>query len=147
MLAPFPEKITRKALLALPARKWDAQSEYDHILLTPTGKKHDSGYGLIAIIGVVHGEPNTAERAALCDDICWTFPLHHPYDRNGKHNNILRTDMYFPSGIIRMWASSEHYFRGTFRVGCSLSSTEVELALVPIGDEKNTERLFNEAAV
>lgn len=48
----LPKPITRKALLALPRRAWDRVTDYDAILVVPTGKKHDSGYSLMAIVGV-----------------------------------------------------------------------------------------------
>jgi len=42
---------TRKELLALPKRDWDKETIYDSIAVVPSGKKHESGYGLIAIVG------------------------------------------------------------------------------------------------
>jgi hypothetical protein len=127
---PLGEKITRAKLLALPFHKtWSEVKVYNSLYIVPTGKKHDSGYGLIAIIGVLDQDPRLAEIAAYCDDICWCFPLKHPYDRDGRHVNVIRTDCLWPSQIIRIWASGEHYFRGRFRVGVSLSSTEVELVI------------------
>lgn len=139
----IPKKVSRDALLKLPVRKWDQPTLYDNIYVVPSRKKHDSGWMLQAIVGVSYGDAcRTAEIAAYCDDICWSFPLKHPYDYQGKHKSILRTDCEFPSGILRFWASSEHYFRGRFRVGCSLSSTDIELVLEPVGDaQKLTSRL------
>lgn len=124
----LPEKISRKALLELPVRDWDSESDYDALLIVPTGRKHDSGWSLIAMIA-----------SASCDDICWTMPVNHPYGKiePGKNRMILRTDCYYPSGIVRMWASGEHYFKGMFRVGRALSSTDVELIVVQRGDGVN----------
>lgn len=120
--------LKKKELLALPKRHWDKTTEYDSLLLVPNGK-HDSGYALIAIVGVNQRTP--VEIAAYCDDIVWGFPTEHPYDsvylpRCGYHAHVMRTDC-LPSGIIHIWASSENTFSGRFRVGSSLSSTEVEL--------------------
>lgn len=131
-LAPLPKVISRKALLALPIRKWDQVSEYDSLYIVPTGKKHDSGYSIMAIVGRVGDK---AHIAAHCDDIGWTMPKEHPYGSILPHRNkmIMRTDCLFPSGIIHMWASGEHYFKGRFRVGASLSSTDVELFIEPTG--------------
>lgn len=136
--------IKRKALLALPHRKWDEESVYDFLWLVPTGKKHDSGYGLIAIVG--HrwrgDEEPFREIAAVCDDVCWTMPKRHPYgqgnfgDRRDNNVSILRMDCEYPSGIIRAWASGEHYFRGKFKVGASLSSTDVTLFVEPTGEPR-----------
>lgn len=132
----LPEKVTRKVLLALPVRQWDTNSVYDSLFLVPTGNKHDSGFSVIAIVGVINKK---AEIAAYCDDVCWTFPKEHPHGRMeaGKNRMILRTDCYWPSGIMRMWGSGEHYFKGLFRVGMALSSTDVELFVAPVGDGKN----------
>ncbi len=131
--------VKRAELLKLPSRDWQKVSTYDHLYIVPTGKKHDSGYSLIAIIGVLCRDKDgeRGEIAAHCDDINWSFPLKHPYDREGKHSNMLRTDCLFPSGIFRIWASGEHYFTGKFKVGCSLSSTDVELVVYPVGDGRN----------
>lgn len=137
-MTPLPSPITRKALLALPQRKWDLVSEYNSLLIVPTNRKHDSGYGLIAIVG---RQGDEAEIAAVCDDICWTMPQQHPYGsalRPGRNSNILRTDCLWPSRVLHMWASGEHYFRGRFRVYHNVSSTEVELFLEPTGVNKVT---------
>lgn len=131
----IPKKVNRKILLDLPTRDWANQKVYDWLYVVPTRKKHDSGWMMQAIVGVkqTNGAP-WAEIAAWCDDICWSFPLHHPYDYNGRHKSIIRMDCEFPSGIFRIWASGEHYFSGRFNVGASLSSTDVELVLEPRGD-------------
>jgi len=127
--------IARKDLLALPHRDWNKTTEYDSLYLVPTGKKHDSGYSIIAIIGCNKNIP--IEIAATCDDICWGFPANHPYynaflETRGYRAHIMRTDCEFPSGILRIWASGEHYFKGRFRVHASLSSTDVELFIEKI---------------
>jgi hypothetical protein len=132
--------ITRKQLLALPQRKWDVVTVYDSVYIVPTGKKHDSGYATMAIIGVSYVEKHeVGEIAACCDDINWSFPIKHPYDviRPGRHSTILRTDMFFPSNIIRMWGSGKAYFSGRFKVGISLSSTDIELVIWPCGEGRN----------
>lgn len=127
-------KAKRKELLALPQRGWNTASEYDSLLLVPTAEKHDSGFTIIAIVGVAKGIP--VEIAATCDDICWSFPTSHPYDRMtpGLHRMVMRTDCLWPSGIMHVWASGEHYFKGRFRVGASLSSVDVTLLVEPVGD-------------
>lgn len=122
--------LKRRELLTLPRRKWDEVKVYDCLWLIPTGKKHDSGWSLIAIVGGSWDGPQ--EIAAFCDDICWGFPKSHPYDSvylhsRGYHAHVMRTDCEWPSGIMRIWASSEARFKGRFRVGMALSSTDVEL--------------------
>lgn len=132
------KNIKRKTLLDLPVRHWQEEKTYNFLLLTSANKKHDSGYSLIAIIGANYGStPDCweAEIAAYCDDIGWKFPKEHPYY---KHNNAaMRTDCLWPSGIMRVWASGEHYFSGKFKVGASLSSTDITLIVVPKGDGIN----------
>lgn len=121
----------RKELLALPIRKWNQETVYDSLYILPSGKKHDSGYSLLAIIGLLYEEKRTlAEIAAYCDDLRWSFPTRHPYDKP------LRFDCLWPSGILRAWTSSGHYFRGRFKVGISVSSTKVTLILEPAGTDK-----------
>lgn len=132
------KNIKRKDLISLPIRNWKEKEIYDFLLLTSTGQKHDSGYSLIAIIGVNYGNLKDhweAEIAAYCDDICWKFPLKHPYDVH--HGSYMRIDCLWPSGIMRVWGSGEHYFTGRFKVGVSLSSTNVELIVAPKGDGIN----------
>ena len=73
---------------------------------------------MMTIIGVLlEDKKQRAEIAAYCDDLAWSFPLTHPYDYNGKHSNVVRTDCLWPSNVIRMWASET--IRGRFRVGAS----------------------------
>lgn len=144
------KEITRKFLLALPNRAWDKETVYDSLFIVPTYELHDSGYKLQAIIGVTHLDKfQEAEIAAICDDICWSMPKVHPYGRReGSVNKmILRTDCY-PSGVFRMWGSSEHYFTGKFKVGFSLSSTDVGLVVYPHGDgiNKMTGEVIKESA-
>lgn len=108
---------SRKDLLALPERKWDNVKTYNSIALVPSGKKHSSGYALVAIVGFDDDE-KPCEIAAYCDDVCYSlseYAVANPY-------GLLRTDMFHPSGIAHVWA--RHY---QFKVGASLSSTDVHL--------------------
>jgi hypothetical protein len=108
---------SRKKLLALPQRCWDTEATYNSIALVPTGKKHGSGYALIAIVGFDEHEKH-CEIAAYCDDV--SYSLSEDYVTNPSR--LPRTDMLFPSGITHVWA---RHFR--FKVGSSLSSTEIYL--------------------
>ncbi len=107
--------VTRAELEAAPGRKsWYEVSEYDSVYLLPTRKKHDSGYHLICIVGRTG---DTLEKAAWCDDICWKFDPTHP-----QQSFAMRTDMTFPGGVAHVWG-----WNTRFRVGMSLSSTNVEV--------------------
>lgn len=111
---------TRKELLALPKRDWDTETIYDSIAVVPTGKKHDSGYAQIAIVGFDVDSKKPVEVAAYCDDIGYCFPEGvsvQPYNLA-----VLRTDMFYPSGIAHVWS-----WDYVFKVGESLSSTDVHL--------------------
>ena len=108
----------RKELLKLPVREWNRISVYNAILVVPSGKKHDSGYMWMCIIGL-DNKANPVEIAAYCDDIRWIIPEPTNYD--------FSNDMYFPSGIIRF-----HSYKYNFKVGSSLSTTEIELVIKPI---------------
>ena len=108
----------RKELLKLPVRDWDKITTYNAILVVPSGKKHDSGYMWMCIIGVDEKQ-NPVEIAACCDDIQWIIPEATEHD--------FRNDMYFPSGIIQF-----HSYKYNFKVKASLSTTEIELVIKPI---------------
>lgn len=108
-------KLKTKELKKLPRRELDNISKYDSLLVINSKKKHESGFALMYIIGVINGEPK--EIAACCDDIRWYV----------KPINIgiipgLRTDMYHPSGIIHFWCPDSD-----FQVGYSLSSIDIEI--------------------
>lgn len=113
----------RKDLLKLPVREWGKASEYDSIVLVPTGKKHDSGFALIAIVGI-NEKVEPVEIAAYCDDVCYSLPEKYdtPYAYEGQFRMAFRSDMYYPSGLVHVWS---WYF--TFKVGTALSSTDVFL--------------------
>ena len=103
-----------KELRKLPFRKFnDTKKTYNSIIIINSGKKHDSGWALILIIGL-DKKGNPVEIAAACDDICWKIP--NPIDYQ------LRSDMYYPGGILHFW--SDAYM---FKVGHSLSSTDIFL--------------------
>ena len=57
-----------KELRKLPFRKWNKVKEYTDIYIIASGKKHDSGWALMYIIGKNGDE---MEIAAACDDIVW----------------------------------------------------------------------------
>lgn len=130
--------ISNKYLLSLPQRKWDTKKIYDFLYFVPTKTKHDSGYGIIAIIGACYGEKtipgvtslinfevgkyklSVIEIAAYCDDISWYMPESLP----SKQSANLRMDCEYPSGIIRAW-----HYEFAFEVGVSLSSTDIRLVV------------------
>jgi hypothetical protein len=105
--------LKKRDLLALPQRKWDESKEYDSILVINSGKKHDSGWALMVIIGCVKSEP--VEIAAWCDDICWNF-------QEKPSSYDFRNDMVFPCGAIHFWSNKYKY-----HIGASLSSVDVTL--------------------
>ena len=109
-------------LKKLPFKDWKKTKRYDSILIIRSGKKHDSGWALIYIIGCENGDP--VEIAASCDDIGWDVSaITNEYD--------LRSDMYYPSGVLRFW--SNHY---DFEIGRALSSTTITLVKRPLNNEK-----------
>jgi len=117
---------SRKELFALPRRKWGESKEYDSVLIISTRRKHDSGWAIMAIIGVNEQKP-VEIACECCDDIEWMFPPMK-YAGNFAIGQI-RTDCCFRSGAIHAWS---RYSR--FRVGLALSSTEIEV--VPIQEVK-----------
>lgn len=111
--------ITKKQLLKMPQRIYDDQSRlYKFILVVPAGTKHDSGFMHIAIIGV--WVENAEEKYEICgypDDINWLIP---DCQRNGFKLAQLRTDCYYPQGVLKFWG------QGDFKVGFPTSSQEIE---------------------
>lgn len=108
--------IKRKELLALPERGWREESIYDSLYLVPSGRKHDSGYMCVAIVGVRDYKP--VEIAAYPDDIEWIVPATDRMD--------FRMDCEYPSGILHPWS-----YNHKFKVGSALSSTTVTLIKKP----------------
>lgn len=109
---------SRAELLALPARARGADSEYDSLLLLSTRKRHDSGWAIMAIVGVRAGLP-VEIACACCDDIEWKFL---PMVMFGGGQGQMRMDCAMRSGAIHAWAR-----KAKFRVGAALSSTTVEV--------------------
>lgn len=100
-----------RELRKLPQRKWDEKKIYNSIIVISSGKKHDSGWSLMYVIGLdCNRKP--IEIAASCDDINWQIPQTVGYQ--------LRNDMFYPSGAIHFWGNGYE-----FRVGASLSSTDI----------------------
>lgn len=105
--------MTLKQLRKLPFRKWNEVSRYHSLIVIPSGRKHESGWALMYIIGLdKHHTP--IEIAAACDDICWKIPTGMTHD--------FRNDMFYPSGAMHYWSNVN-----AFEVGCSTSSTDVYL--------------------
>jgi hypothetical protein len=113
---------TKSELLALPHRKWDDDSQrYDSLLIVNTGKKHDSGWAMMAIIGCRKLKP--IEICTACsDDIEWKMPADTKYGDRKYTLGQYRSDCAIKSGALHIWTRE-----GKFRVGASLSSTEIEL--------------------
>lgn len=111
----------RKELLALPTREWPAVSEYDSLLLLSTGRKHDSGWAMMAIIGVRDLKP-VEIACKYCDDIEWKFPPMSIVCDGRYSIGQMRMDCALKSGALHAWTN-----RGKFRVGTALSSVTVEL--------------------
>lgn len=110
------KKLTRKYLLSLPERDWGKTSKYDHVVVIPSGKKHDSGYALMCLIGEWRDGSSEMQReiAGYCDDIVWDVQSVGEYG--------LRTEMHYKTNIIRFWSN-----RAVFEVGRSRSSIDIKL--------------------
>lgn len=111
----------RDELLKLPMREWEMDSEYDSILLLSTRRKHESGWAIMAVIGVCEGRP-VEIACSCCDDIEWKLPPMITVGNGEFSIGQMRMDCAIRSGALHAWA------RGAkFRVGAALSSTEIEL--------------------
>ena len=106
---------SRDELMKLPVRAWNANSEYDSLMTISTRRKHDSGWAMMAIIGVIDSQP-VEIACACCDDIEWKMPpMVYSIGQ-------MRMDCAIRSGALHTWAQ-----KGKFHVGAALSSTIVEL--------------------
>lgn len=109
---------SREELLSLPTRDWQADSSYDSVLVLSTRKKHDSGWAMMAIIGVVDGVP--VEVASQCsDDVEW---IVHENPRSSSFLASVRMDCAYRSSAMHFWS-----YDVTFKVGCALSSLTIEV--------------------
>ena len=116
-------KLKRKELLALPWRDWkDTEKEYREILLTPSGKKHDSGFMTIALIGVwVEDGEAKYEIAAMPDSISYFFPVKK-LDSDFSIATV-RQDCFYPQGVMR------YFGNGVFKISAALS--DVDITFIP----------------
>ena len=106
----IPAKSRKTDLLKLPDAKWGVEAWYDFLLIVPTRKMHDSGYAHIAIIGGKYDSENgdqAVEIIASPDDLQW--PTETAISSRMPEYGALRTDAYWPSGVIRLW-SGEYLF-------------------------------------
>lgn len=112
------EKLKIKELRKLSWRiDWQGKSVYDQLLLINSGRKHDSGWALIYIIGCIDSKP--IEIAGCCD--------HIYFDNSEFLSHSIMTpsiDMYYPSGIVRIYSIEPSI---KFEIGMCLSSTEIKL--------------------
>jgi hypothetical protein len=103
-------KLTKKELIRLPVRRWDKSSRYDSLIIFSEGSRHESGYSVMLIIGVIGGQP--VEIASDCsDDISWKL----------SDGNLMRTDCLFASKSLHFWGDCH------FTVGTALSSIDIEV--------------------
>lgn len=113
---------SKKELMALPMRAWDAETIYDSVLLVSTGRKHDSGWAMMAIIGIIDRKP-TEIAVSCCDDIEWKLPAPIRFGPNMEYTmGQFRTDCALKSGALHAWQRGKK-----IKVGMALSSTEIEL--------------------
>lgn len=122
MTKPRKFGITRKELLDLPVCKFSDQGKrrYSSLLIVPTKELHDSGYRLMAIVGLDEdGKP--IEIADFCDDIEWKTPILHR--GSPIEMGALRTDMHPDIDSIHCWTR-----HGYFTVwGCSSATITLVL--------------------
>ncbi len=109
----------RKELMALPMRAWDRRTTYDSVLVISTKTAHDSGWAMMAVIGVNGGVP-VEVAARCCDDIEWIYPPRSVLGA-GFIIGQVRTDCCMASGAVHFWKRDKR-----FRVGPALSSLTIE---------------------
>ena len=114
---------SKKELLKSSVRAWnDTDKTYDAILIVPSGKKHESGFMHIAVIGVTYRDGEEEfEIIGEPDDIACVFPTRKLKGRLGKTYEFaeVRMDCYYPQGILR------YHGDGLFHAGPALSTLEI----------------------
>ena len=111
---------SHKELMALPHRKWDKESIYDSVIVISTRRKHDSGWAVMSIIGIVGGKPQE-QAVARCDHIEWKLPSMVTFGDDQFTMGQMNTDCALRSGGVHFWARKMR-----FKVGIALSSTTIE---------------------
>lgn len=110
MKAKSAVKASRTGLLGIKReKKWEDEVTYKDIFVVPSRKKHDSGWSVMVVVGVL--PDGTYEQAAWCDDICWNV-------QTTRKEHSMRCDCSYPGGILHFWGAQ-------FKVGHSLSSTDI----------------------
>jgi len=116
------QDLRRKHLKELPHRKWDNVKSYSSLLVVHSGKKHDSGWSCIYVVGVEKREVIEIA-ASSADDLCFNtenLPVREGF--KGLNYPMFRADCTYPSGFLHLWG------RGVrFEVGCALSSTDIRV--------------------
>lgn len=111
---------SKDELLALPVRGWQEPATYDSVLLISTDQEHDSGWAVIAILGVRDSVP--VEIAVdCCDDIEWILPEARKLNDKFVIGQF-HMDCALASGAMHCWSRD-----GKFKVGPALSSTSITL--------------------
>ena len=89
----------KRELLKLPFNR-DSNVHYESFLLVPDGKKHESGWGWIAMIGLIDDIPTCI--AGYCDSLTVfdKWDIEHGYSDSVPH---VRFDATYPSGILHLW--------------------------------------------
>ncbi len=107
-------------------RAWhDEEKLYDRIWLIPSNKKHDSGYMMIAVIGVnVDHKKDTLEYeiVAYPDDLSTYFPTVKYGDKEQYEFAQVRMDCFYPQGILQY-----HCRNYKFKVSPALSSVDIKV--------------------
>ncbi len=106
------KNITKKFLLQLPKRKYNATSIYDSIIIVDSGEEHDSGYTVMYLVGCIDGKPIEIIEDG-CDSINWKFDGLRP---------IIGTDMLYPSGLVQFFGVD-----CKLKIASSYSTTVIEL--------------------
>lgn len=97
----------KKELLKLPRRPWSEVKTYDSLIIFPSGRKHDSEWGMMTLIGCNDMKPIEVITENT-DDI----------EVTGGH----KTDCLFPSHALHYW-----HPRAVFMVSAALSSMTIEV--------------------
>lgn len=109
---------TRESLLALPLCQGNLINAYDSVLLLSTGDAHpDTGFALIAVIGIRNGRP--VEIASnTTDAIEWRLPSGF---------GSLKMDCAFTSGAIHVWERGVSF--RSMQVAAYLNTTLIQVLL------------------
>lgn len=118
------QKVTMEELNALPKRN-NCMSIYEHLIIIPTDRVHENGWGIIKLIGV--DKDNNAEviTETSCDIL--TFAVKHS---SIQHIECFKIDLLPTAKVFKIFSAGYQ-----FKVGIDGWTVDIKLILKRPDDE------------